>query len=209
MERGRKGVHGLRVRHTPGSNLSLFTDHTHFEICCVFTALLQMIQVLWAVSIGKDISEALYATGQSTTMLALKVGTQCNVTAYRNAVSWQCERDSWPRNVSKFGDAVTLRACSMCCEYLAVASKGWYGYGLSRSGRHHRPLLCSSFHSWCFFLFWRVVRVCSAVRFLERFCNWYGVDWGKGHKIHRKAASVPMAFLNAVSSFEIFFIQSD
>jgi hypothetical protein len=59
----------------------------------------------------------------------------CNVTAYRNAVSWQCGRDSWPRNVSKVGYAVTLRACSVLCRYLAVASKGWYGYGLSRYGR--------------------------------------------------------------------------
>ena len=82
----------------------------------------------------------------------LKVGTHCNVTAYRNAVSWQCKRDSWPRNVSKVGDAETLRACSVCCGYLAVTSKGWYGYGLSRSERHHRPLLCPSVHSWCFSL---------------------------------------------------------
>jgi len=27
----------------------------------------------------------------------------CNITAYRNTVSWQCGRDSWPRNVSKVG----------------------------------------------------------------------------------------------------------
>ena len=59
----------------------------------------------------------------------------CNVTVYRNTVSWQCGRDSWPLNVSKGGYAVTLRACSVCCRYLAVASKGWYGYGLSRCGR--------------------------------------------------------------------------
>ena len=39
------------------------------------------------------------------------------------------------RNVSKVGYAVTLRACSVPCRYLAVASKGRYGYGLSRSGR--------------------------------------------------------------------------
>jgi hypothetical protein len=59
----------------------------------------------------------------------------CNVTAFRNTVSWQCWRDSWPRNVSKVGYAVTLRARSVCCRYLAVASKGWYGYGRSRCGR--------------------------------------------------------------------------
>ena len=39
----------------------------------------------------------------------------CNVTAYRNTLLWQCGRDSWPRNVSKVGYAVTLRACSVCC----------------------------------------------------------------------------------------------
>jgi hypothetical protein len=66
----------------------------------------------------------------------------CNVTAYRNIVPWQCGRDSWPRNVSKVGYAVTLRACSVCCRYLAVASKGWYGYGLSRSVR--ATLRCTS-----------------------------------------------------------------
>jgi hypothetical protein len=44
----------------------------------------------------------------------------CNVT-----VSWQCGRDSRPRNVSKVGYALTLRACPVCCQYLAVASKGW------------------------------------------------------------------------------------
>jgi len=59
----------------------------------------------------------------------------CNVTAYRYTVSWQCGRDSCPRNVSKVGRAVTLWACSVCCLYLAVASKGWYGYGSSRCGR--------------------------------------------------------------------------
>ena len=59
----------------------------------------------------------------------------CNVTAYRNTVSWHCERDSWPRNVSKVGYAVTLRVCSVCCRYLTVASKAWYGYGWSRCGR--------------------------------------------------------------------------
>jgi hypothetical protein len=62
----------------------------------------------------------------------------CNVTAYRNTVSWQCGRDWWPRNVSKGGYEVTLRACLVCCRYLAVASKGWYSYGLSRSGRATR-----------------------------------------------------------------------
>jgi len=59
----------------------------------------------------------------------------CNVTAYLNAVSRHCRRDSWPRNVSKVGYAVSLRACLVPCRYLVVASKGWYVYGLSRSER--------------------------------------------------------------------------
>jgi len=58
-----------------------------------------------------------------------------NVTAYRNTVSWRCGRDSCPRNVSKVGYAVTLRAFSVYCRYLIVSSKGWYGYGRSRCGR--------------------------------------------------------------------------
>ena len=41
------------------------------------------------------------------------------VTPYRDS-----GRDSWPRNVSNVGYTVTLRACSVCCRYLAVASKG-------------------------------------------------------------------------------------
>jgi hypothetical protein len=57
----------------------------------------------------------------------------CNFTAYHNTVSWQCGQDSWPRNVSKVGYLVTLWACLVCYRCLAVASKGWYGYGLSRS----------------------------------------------------------------------------
>jgi hypothetical protein len=59
----------------------------------------------------------------------------CNVNAYRNTVSWQCGRDLWPRNASKLVYVITLRACLVHCRYLAVASKGWYGYGLSRFGR--------------------------------------------------------------------------
>jgi hypothetical protein len=45
----------------------------------------------------------------------------CNVTAYRNTVSWRCGRNSGPRKVSKVGYAVPLRACSVCCRYLVVA----------------------------------------------------------------------------------------
>jgi hypothetical protein len=72
-------------------------------------------------------------TAQGYTRYQLRCIHTCTVTAYRNAVSWQCGRDSWSRNVSKVAYAVTLRACSVCCRYLAVASKGWYGYGLSWS----------------------------------------------------------------------------
>ena len=62
----------------------------------------------------------------------------CNVTAYHNTVSWQCGRDSWPRNISNVGCAVTLEAFSVYCRYLAVTSKGWYGYGRSRCRRATR-----------------------------------------------------------------------
>jgi hypothetical protein len=58
----------------------------------------------------------------------------CNVTAYRNTVLWQCGWDSSPRNIPKSGYAVTLRACSMRCRYLAITSQGWYWFVLSRSG---------------------------------------------------------------------------
>jgi hypothetical protein len=53
-----------------------------------------------------------------------------NVTPYRDSVDGTCEHVT-----SKVGYAVTLRACSVSCRYLTVASKGWYGYGLSRCGR--------------------------------------------------------------------------
>jgi len=46
----------------------------------------------------------------------------CNITAYRNTVSWHCGRDSCTRNISKVGYAVTLRAFSVCCRYLTVAT---------------------------------------------------------------------------------------
>jgi hypothetical protein len=59
----------------------------------------------------------------------------CNDTVYYNTISRQCGRDLCPRNVSKAGYAVTLRVCSVRCRYLVVATKGWYGYGLSMSGR--------------------------------------------------------------------------
>jgi hypothetical protein len=72
---------------------------------------------------------------QSGKDCCIEVGTHCNVTAYRNTVSWQCGRGWWPRNISKVGYAVTLRTCSLRSPYLSVASKGWYGYGLRRSGR--------------------------------------------------------------------------
>jgi hypothetical protein len=41
----------------------------------------------------------------------IKVVHTCNVTAFRFTVSWQCGRGSWPRNLSKVGYGVTLRAC--------------------------------------------------------------------------------------------------
>jgi hypothetical protein len=83
-------------------------------------------------------SKGWYCYGRGRCGCAMSLCTSipaCNVTAYRNTVSWQCGRDSWPRTVLKVGYAVTLRACSVCGRYLTVASKGWYGYGLSRCGR--------------------------------------------------------------------------
>ena len=86
----------------------------------------------------------------------------CNVTAYRNTLSWQCGRDSWPRNVSKFGYTVTLRACSVYCRYLAVASKGWYGYGRSRCGRAtFTPVFM------CFVFIWEQTATCAT----------YNINW--------------------------------
>jgi hypothetical protein len=75
------------------------------------------------------------SAGETTQSYPLRWVHTCNDTAYRNTVSWQCGRDSWPRNISKVSYAVTLRAFSVCCRYLTVASKWWYGYGLSRCGR--------------------------------------------------------------------------
>jgi len=93
----------------------------------------------------------------------------CNVTAYRNIVSWQCGRDSWPRNVSKVGYAVTLRACSVRCRYLAITSKGWAGVDVQGdTSPLSAPL---PFFSFPMPLSWNVVRIYSDVRFLERFGN--------------------------------------
>jgi hypothetical protein len=65
---------------------------------------------------------------------SIKVSTHCNITAYRNTVSWQCGRDLWPCNVSKVGYVVTLWTYSVHCRYLAVTSKWWYSNGLNVSG---------------------------------------------------------------------------
>jgi hypothetical protein len=94
-------------------------------------------------AVGRDLSVIIYSTkhwmfGKTVVIMGtylLRWIHACNVTTYRNTVSWQCGRGSWPRNVSNVGYVVTLRACSVRGRYLAVASKGWYGYGLSRSGR--------------------------------------------------------------------------
>jgi hypothetical protein len=52
----------------------------------------------------------------------------CTVTPY-------CDSVDRTRDNVTYQNAVTLRACSVCCHYLAVASKGWYIYSLRRSGR--------------------------------------------------------------------------
>jgi hypothetical protein len=94
----------------------------------------------------------------------------CNVTAYRNTVSWQCGRDSWPRNVLKVGYTITLREFSVRCGYLAAASKGWYGYGLLRSGR----------------VTWYVTTVRSSRLYIHDAsgsCNKLGTLWCKARRI--------------------------
>ena len=85
------------------------------------------------------------------------------------------------RNVSKVGYAVKLRACSVCCRYLAVASKVWYGYGLSRCGHatwHIATVGPLPFFSFLMLLSWRLVRICSVVWFLEHFCN-CDMEWSE------------------------------
>jgi len=72
----------------------------------------------------------------------------------------ECGRDSWPRNVSKVGYAVTLQACSVGCRYLAIASKVWYSYGLSRCGRTK----------------WHVTTVRSSARLFTSCCIYLG-EW--------------------------------
>jgi hypothetical protein len=102
----------------------------------VITAVLLKIGFFWNVTLCWWILVSKDSASRSPRRIDFLMWLHtCNVTAYRNAVSWQCGRDSWPRNVSKRVYAVTLRACSMRCRYLAVASKGWYGYDLSSSGR--------------------------------------------------------------------------
>jgi hypothetical protein len=83
--------------------------------------------VIWVPSASHIISHADYPVlfKLCRFICLLKWVHPCNVTAYRNTVSWQCGRDSWPRKVSKVGYAVTLRACSVFCRYLAFASNGW------------------------------------------------------------------------------------
>jgi hypothetical protein len=78
--------------------------------------------------------------------ITLRLVHTCNVTASRNTIAWQCGWDSSPHNISKVGYAIMLQACSVRCRYLAIVSKGWYGYGLSRSGRWmwHITTVCSS-----------------------------------------------------------------
>jgi hypothetical protein len=53
------------------------------------------------------------------------------VTPYRDSVDKTHDHVTY----QKLGYAVTLRACSVCCRYLAAASKGRYGYGPRRCGR--------------------------------------------------------------------------
>jgi hypothetical protein len=95
----------------------------------------------------------------------------CNVTAYHNTVLWQCGWDSCPRNISKVGYAVMLWSCSVCFRYLAITSKGWYDYGLSRSGR----------------TMWLITTVCSSrllyIHDASVSRNKLGTPWCNTHRI--------------------------
>jgi hypothetical protein len=92
-------------------------------------------QHYWESNVSFCLSTTTWKSMRGNEVKFVRFGTHCNVTAYRNTVSWQYGRDLWPRNVSKVAYAVTLRAFSVRCRYLADSSKGSYGYGLSRSGR--------------------------------------------------------------------------
>jgi hypothetical protein len=117
-----------------------FSSLKTFSPCC---------HLPWSISIPLNQSECIFPRNSRVQMIlcamlhaskwlqthSLGWVHTCNVTAYRNTVSWQCGRDSCPRNVSKIGYAVMLRYFSVCYRCLAVTSKGWYGYGLCRCGR--------------------------------------------------------------------------
>jgi hypothetical protein len=72
---------------------------------------------------------------------SFKVGTYCNVTAYRNAVSWQCGRDSWPRNISKRSDTRGLLWGCFRVRHASIRSTYW---NTNRSIAHILPSVCTA-----------------------------------------------------------------
>jgi len=118
-------------------NKYLFREHhkLYWLLCFVYSdynifhkhnyQLREKFQILRQTCNQRYFSKSLHSKGGFTLVTLPRT-----VTSYR-----ENGRDSLPRNVSKVGYALTLRACSVRCRYLAVASKGWYGYGLSRYGR--------------------------------------------------------------------------
>jgi hypothetical protein len=72
------------------------------------TELFQTWQCVQSLSVKCDAVVSVSCCGRRCKR-NVNVRTHCTVTAYRNTVSCQCGRDSWPRNVPKVGYAVKLR----------------------------------------------------------------------------------------------------
>jgi hypothetical protein len=79
----------------------------------------------------------------------------CIVTLYRGSVDRTRDRLTH----QTFCYAVTLRACLVCCWYLAIASKGWYSCGQSRCGC---AMWCRNLHE--------KIKVC---KINSEFCTFY------------------------------------
>jgi hypothetical protein len=98
----------------------------------------------------------------------------CNVTTYRNTVSWQCGRDSWPRTYKKLvtrqRHGLVRCAVGIWTSHQRVDKvKAWTGLDVQRDTS--QPSTPLPFFSFLMLLSWSVVRICGVVRFLERFGN--------------------------------------
>jgi hypothetical protein len=153
---------------------SIFMSINYFNKLCCMSATdshTAHVQVIWLLMMyWVKVTQLLHHL-LNCKMRILRWVHTCTVTAYRHTVSWECGWDLWPCNVSKVGYAGTLRVCSVCCRYLAVASKGWCGYDLSRSG-------CAMWHVttvWCS----RLLYVNDA----SGSCNKLGTPWCNARRI--------------------------